>query len=126
MKTRAIILTVLSVLFGLMMANSGLDKFLHFMPIPEMPQAGNELMAAFVNSNWLMELVGIVEITGGILFAIPKTRALGAIVILPVIIGIMLFQIFMSPTNIPIGAILLAINIAVIYENKSKYTPMVQ
>jgi uncharacterized membrane protein YphA (DoxX/SURF4 family) len=47
-----------------------------------------KLFAAFGEISWLMPLVGIVEVIGGLLFIFPKTRALGAIVILPVMVGI--------------------------------------
>jgi len=126
MKVKSIIFNVVSALFGLMMITAGLNKFFYFMANPEMPEAGNALMEAFIASNWIMPLVAIIEIVGGVLFIIPKTRALGAITILPVIVGILLFNIVLAPDNIPFGAILFSINVWAILENKSKYLPMIQ
>ena len=126
MKIRSTILTVFSALFGLMMVTAGLNKFFFFMDNPEMPEAGNALMEAFIASNWIIPLTGTVEIVAGILFAIPKTRALGAIAILPVIVGILLFNTILSPNNMPFGVVLFSINIWAILENRSKYLPMIQ
>lgn len=121
------ILFVLSLLFGLMFINSGLNKFLNYMPIPEdLPEKMMSAMTAMMEIGWLMPLVGIAEILGGILFIIPKTRALGAVVIFPVMIGIMLTNIFQAPSGLPIALVLFAINLWVIYENYDAYKPMVK
>jgi len=121
------ILFVLSLLFGLMFINAGLNKFLNYMPTPaDLPEKMQKMVTAFMEIGWIMPLVGFAEMLGGILFIIPKTRALGAIVIFPVMIGIMLTNIFVAPSGLPIALVLLAINLWVIYENRRKYLPMVQ
>ena len=121
------ILLVISALFGLIFINSGLNKFFNYMPMPEeMPENMMKLMNAFLEIGWLMPLVAIAEIAGGILFIIPKYRALGAIIIFPVMIGILLTHIFNAPSGIPLAVVLLAINIWVIIENRDKFIPMIR
>jgi len=121
------IIFVFSLLFGLMFINAGLNKFLNYMPMPEdLPEKMQKVGAAFMEISWLMPLIGFTEIVGGILFIIPKTRALGAIIIFPIIIGILLTHIVDAPSGLPIALILLAINLWVIYENREKYLPMVR
>jgi len=121
------ILFVVSLLFGLMFINAGLNKFLNYMPPPkDMPEKMMEVMGAFMKITWLMPLIGLAEIVGGILVIIPKTRALGAIIILPVMVGIILTNITVAPSALPIGLALFAINIWVIIENREKYLPMVR
>ena len=115
-----------SLLFGLMMINSGLNKFLNYMPMPEVPVAAGEFMYAIIQSGWLFVLVAIIEIIGGALFIFTKTRALGAIILLPIIVGILLFNIVMAPSGAIMAIILLTINIWIIAENKNKYLPMIQ
>lgn len=119
------ILFVVCLLFGLMFINAGLNKFLNYMPMPEdMPETMMKVMGAFMAIGWLLPLVGIVEIVGGILFIIPKTRALGAIIVFPVVIGILLVNVYQAPSGIPIALALLAINVWAIIENRDKYMPM--
>ena len=121
------IIFILSLLFGLMFINAGLNKFLNYMPIPDdLPEKMIKVMNAFMEINWLMPLVGFVEILGGILFIIPKTRALGAIVIFPIMIGILLTNIFSAPSGLPIAIILLLINVWIMYENRGKYLSLVK
>ncbi len=119
------ILFVVCLLFGLMFINAGLNKFLNYMPMPkDMPESMMKVMGAFMAIGWLLPLVGIVEIVGGILFIIPKTRALGAIIVFPVVIGILLVNVYQAPSGIPIALALLAINVWAIIENRDKYMPM--
>jgi len=121
------ILLVISILFGLMFINAGLNKFFNYMPVPtDLPENMIKLMTAFMQIGWLMPLIAVVEITGGILFMITKTRALGAIVILPIMVGIMLTHAIDAPSGLPMAIILFAINLWVIFENREKYLPMIR
>jgi uncharacterized membrane protein YphA (DoxX/SURF4 family) len=126
-KMKSKILFVFSALFGLMFINAGLNKFFNYLPMPEnMPEKLQKTFNAFVQIGWLMPLVGVAEIIGGILFIIPKTRALGAIIVLPVMVGILLTNTVTEPSGLPIALVLMAINTWVIIENRNKYKPMIQ
>ena len=120
------ILTVQCILFGLMMVNSGLNKFFNYMPMPEISEEMMQIMGGFMTIKWILPLVAIVEIIGGILIAIPKTRALGAIVILPVMVGIFVHHLVLDMSTIGIVLVLLAINIWAIVDNWNKYKPMIE
>jgi uncharacterized membrane protein YphA (DoxX/SURF4 family) len=121
------ILFVICLLFGLMFLNAGLNKFLNYIPVPkDLPESMMKVMGAFMQISWLMPLVGVIEIVGGILFMIPKYRALGAIIILPVMVGILLLNIFDAPSSLPIALVLFAINVWVIIENRVKYIPLIK
>ena len=91
-----------------------------------MGQEASELIGAFVGSKWLFPLVGIAEIIGGALIAIPRTRALGAIILFPVVLGILLFHAVQDPENIVVSIIMLAVNLFVIVDNREKYMPMIK
>ncbi|MDC6364376.1 MULTISPECIES: DoxX family membrane protein [Flavobacteriaceae] len=121
------IITVVSVLFGLMFINAGLNKFFNYMPVPEdLPESLMQMMQAIMTMDWLIPLVGLVELVGGMLFLFKKTRALGAIVILPVMVGILLINTVTDTSGLPIALPLFAINLWVIIENWPKYKPMFQ
>ncbi|ACU63444.1 DoxX family membrane protein [Chitinophaga pinensis] len=124
---KAKVLFVLCLLTGLMFLNAGLDKFFHYMPVPkDMPEKMVKAGMAFMEIGWLMPLVGAVEAIGGILLIFKRTRALGAIVILPILVGILLTNITMAPSGLPIVLIIIAVITWVIIENWHKYLPMVK
>ena len=121
------ILFVVSLLFGLMFINSGLNKFFNYMPMPkDMPEKMMKVMAAFMEIGWLMPLIAVAEIVGGVLFITNKFRALGAIIIFPVLVGILLTHIIIAPSGLPLALILFGIEIWVIIENREKYFTMVK
>ncbi|MBK6339547.1 MAG: DoxX family protein [Bacteroidetes bacterium] len=118
---------VFSLLFGIMFINAGLDKFFKFMPMPEnMPEKMLKAMEAFNEIGWLMPLVGVAEIIGGLFIIIPKTRALGAIIIFPIMVGIFLTNIVQDSSGLPIAIVFGSILAWIIYENRSKYLPMIK
>ena len=121
------ILFVISLLFGLMSINAGLNKFLNYIPIPDdMPEEMVKLTTALMSISWLMPLIATVEIVGGILFIIPKFRALGAIIIFPIVVGIVLTHTINEPSGLPVALVLLLINLWVFFENREKYLPMIK
>lgn len=121
------ILFVVSLLFGLVFINAGLNKFFNYMPVPEdMPENMMNVMTAFMTIGWLMPLIAVAEIVGGILFITNKFRALGAIIIFPVLVGILLTHIIIAPSGLPMALVLLGIELWVIVENREKYLPMIK
>lgn len=122
-----IVKLILCALFGLMFINAGLDKFLHYMPMPKEPMSAELIKAgeAFGTIKWLMPLVGFIEILGGLLFIFFKTRALGAIVILPVMVGIIIHNAVYMPSGLLIAGVMLLINLWMIGDNWKKYQAMV-
>jgi putative oxidoreductase len=119
------IIFVVSLLFGLMFINAGLNKFFNYMPVPEdMPANLVKAMTAIMQISWLMPLVGIVEVIGGALFIFPKTRAFAAVMVFPLMVGIMLTNTVTDTSGMPIALVFFAINLWVLYENRAKYAPM--
>lgn len=121
------ILPGISILFGLIFINSGLNKFFNYMPVPkDMPENMIKVMTAYMEITWLMPLIALAEIAGGLLFITNKFRALGAIIIFPVMIGILLTHLITAPSGLPMALVLMAIEIWVIFENREKYLPMIK
>jgi putative oxidoreductase len=121
------ILFGVSLLFGLLFINSGLNKFFNYMPMPkDMPENMMKVMGAFMEIGWVFPLIAVAEITGGILFITNKFRALGAIILFPVLVGILLTHILIAPSGLPLAIVLLGIELWVIVENREKYLPMIK
>lgn len=120
------ILTVLCALFGLAMIVFGLNILIPFIPMPQLTEEQKIIFGAFGTIKWLMPLIAVVEIMGGVLIAIPKTRALGAIVILPVMVGIIIHHLTLDPAGIAIPLVFMLITLWAIVDNKERYVPMIK
>jgi uncharacterized membrane protein YphA (DoxX/SURF4 family) len=124
---KRIILFVLCLLSGLMFINAGLNKFFNYMPAPkDMPEKMLKMGTAFAEIGWVMPLTGTMEIVGGLLLIIPRTRALGAIILVPILTGIVLANINVAPSALPIAFALVAVLLWVIIDNRQKYLLMVK
>lgn len=123
---KAKILFVVSLLFGLMFINAGLNKFFQYIPVPEdLPEAAMNMFMAMEEITWLMPLLAIFEIIGGVLIIIPKYRALGAVIITPIMVGILAHH-FTLGFGLPIPLVLAAVLVWIIAENWDKYTAMIK
>ncbi|MGB3131617.1 MAG: DoxX family membrane protein [Saprospiraceae bacterium] len=121
------ILTGLYIVFGLLFINSGINKFLNYMPMPEnISTELVNLMTSFKDIKWLMPLVAVAEIIGGALLIFKKYRALGAIILFPITIGVLLVHIVQDSSGLIMGLIVFGLNLWIIYENRAKYMPMIQ
>lgn len=123
---KKIALFILSLLAGLMFINAGLNKFFNYMPVPkDLPEKVMKSGAAFAEIGWLMPLVGTFEIIGGLLIIIPKTRALGALIIVPILTGIFLANLNTMPSALPVTIVLVAIILWIIIDNRKKYLHLI-
>ncbi len=121
------ILNVLSVIFGLLLINGGLNKFLNYMPVPDdLPEVLVKDTMALNEIAWLIPLIGFAEILGGLLILLPRTRALGALVIFPVMVGVLLTHAFVAPDGLPVALVIWAILLWIILDNKQKYLTLLQ
>ena len=122
-----IVKTILFVLFGLLLMNGGLSKFLHYMPVPEgLPEELVKDNAAFAEISWLMPLVAIAEIVGGLLILFPKTRALGVLVVFPVMVGVLLTHLTVAPEGLIIALVIWAFLLWAIFDNRHKYLALLK
>ena len=84
-----------------------------------------KMFMAMSEITWLMPLLAIFEIIGGLLIIIPKFRALGAVILTPIMAGILAHH-FTLGIGLPIPLVMAAILGWVIAENWHKYTPMIK
>ena len=101
----------------------GASYFLKFIPMPALTGDPLTFMTLFGGSGY-MTLIKILEIAFGLLLLLPKTRALGLLLILPIVVNILCFEIFIAKQP-GIGVALLIVNLVGIYFNKEKYQGIV-
>ena len=85
-------------LLGLLFIAFGLMVLLKLGPTPPPPPEGSPpalFMAAFAPTGYLT-FVKILEVLGGLLVALPRTRNFGLLVLGPIIVNILAFHIFVA------------------------------
>lgn len=88
---------VAGALLGLLFIVFGLNFFLHFLPIPSPPEGSHA--ASFMGAAYMtgfLTFVKVLEILGGVLVSVPKTRKLGLLILGPIIVNILAFNHFIA------------------------------
>ena len=111
---------VLRILLGLFVLVFGLNKFFHFIPMEEMSADAGAYFGALTSTKTII-LVAVVEIVAGLAIIFNKYGALLAIILMSVSVNAVLFHATLDPGNIAGAAVLLILNLAVLYGYKDKY-----
>jgi hypothetical protein len=106
---------VCSVLLGLPLLIFGANYFLHLFPLPADPSPGGQLLQA-MRDGGLMSFVAFSHVVAAVLILVPRTRFLGGLLQLPMTLGIASFHLSMSHAGIPMAAILLFLNLGVVFD----------
>jgi hypothetical protein len=88
--------TIAGILLGLLFVVAGATYLLGLVPKMDPPPAGSLpalFMGAFAPSGYLA-FVKVLELLGGVLIGIPRTRVLGLLVLGPILVNIIAFHIF--------------------------------
>jgi putative oxidoreductase len=88
---------IVATLLGLAFIAFGLMNLLGFMPKdpPPMPAAAMSFMAAMMPTGY-MKFIALVQLLGGLMVVIPRTRNLGLLFLGPVIVNILAFHLFLT------------------------------
>ena len=100
-------------LLGLLFVVFGLNFFLQFLPMPALPEgspAANFMGAMYMTG--FLAFVKVLEIGGGILVAIPKTRNIGLLFLGPIVVNIIAFHVFLAKGGLFDPPVLLVIGLS--------------
>src|SRR5215510_14604127 len=122
---RAVLPTIARILMGLAFTVFGLNGFLHFMPEPKtMPPGVGEFMAGMNAAKYFLPLLFGTQLLVGILLRFGLFVPLALVLIMPVLVNIILFHIFLQPSGIMPGAILMALDLYLAWVYREAYRPL--
>jgi hypothetical protein len=114
---------VVGTLLGLLFLFSGTNYFFHYVPMPPGPPEGSPpalFMGALVPTGYFA-LMKLLEITGGLLVAIPKTRNFGLLVLGPIVVNILAFHIFLVKAGGPLQAFVATSAVFLLWSARAKF-----
>ena len=112
----AILLSIVFIVFGV-------NYFLQFLKIPPMAGDAGTYIGILYSTKYLL-IVKIFEVLFGLLILLKPTRALGLLLIAPIVVNIFLFEVCIEK-EMGIGLILIALNALAIFFEKHKYWSIV-
>ncbi|MFT4571874.1 MAG: putative oxidoreductase [Hyphomicrobiaceae bacterium] len=85
---------------GLALVIFGANKFGHFIPVPPHTEAADALLGAMVQSGYLMDMVGAVEVICGAALVSGFFVPLSLVILAPISINIVVFHLVLDPGGV--------------------------
>jgi len=112
--------TAIRIIFGLFCLFFGINNFAKFIVFPPIPGDGGELLRIYAESGF-MNLIGVLEILGGIALLVKKYIPLALTVLIAILFNATLFHVLHDPGNIA-GALLgLILGLVLVYAYKVRF-----
>lgn len=114
------------ILMGLAFTVFGLNGFFHFIPEPKtpMPEGAAAFAGGLMKSGYMFPMIMGTQLLVGILLLINRFVPLALVLIIPVLVNIIAFHIFLQPAGIVPGAVLMLIELYLAWCHRSAYRPL--
>jgi uncharacterized membrane protein YphA (DoxX/SURF4 family) len=114
------------ILMGLAFFVFGLNGFLNFIPQPTkpMPEGAVAFSGAMMKTGYLFQMVAGTQLLVGILLLLNLFVPLALVLIMPILLNIIAFHIFLLPSGSAPGAILMALELYLAWVYRKAYLPM--
>jgi putative oxidoreductase len=100
-----VVALIARLLLGLIFFVFGLNGFLHFIPMGQMPTGlAGQYIGALLQSHYIY-FVAALQVVGGLLLLVGRYVPLGLTLLGPVIVNILLYHILMDPKGLPMACI---------------------
>lgn len=115
---------IVRLLLGLMFVVFGSNAFLHFMPIPEMPDnPASRFLLAMFHSGYIYA-VGALQVAGGLLLIVGRYVPLGLVLLGPIVVNIVLFHIFLEPAGLMVAIIVAVLFAFLVWRYRAAFAPL--
>jgi len=116
------ILTIIArILLGLVFVLFGSNAFLHFLPMPPLPQGvTGEYLHAFFASGYVY-VIGGFQVIGGLLLLIGRFVPLGLTILGAIIVNIWAFHLLMAPEGLPPAVVVTVLELFLVWSYRDRF-----
>lgn len=110
-------------LLGFVFVFFGLNFFFGWLELPTPPEGTPPyLFFGAIGPTGFLAFVKVLEIAGGVLVAIPRTRNFGLILLTPIVVSIIAFHVFLAGTGFtdPAVIVITVLNVYLLASAKDK------
>lgn len=115
---------IIRILVGLLLLVTGLNKFLHFIPLPEYTPHASAFLDALTATGYIFPLIGALEMLCGAAFVVGRFVALAAVVLAPIAVNIVLVHGMLDPSGGGAGFFVGIANLYLLAVSLPKYQDM--
>jgi putative oxidoreductase len=114
------------VLLGLIFVVFGSNGFLHFLPMPPLPQGvTGEYLHAFFASGYVYVISGF-QVTGGLLLLIGRFVPLGLTILAAIIVNIWAFHLLMAPEGLPPAVVVTILELFLVWSYRDRFAAILR
>ena len=113
---------IVRTLLGLPFVVFGLNGFLQFIALPTPPEPASTFIGVLITSKYLY-VVKVLEILGGTMLISGKFVPLGLVILTPIIVNILLYEIFLMGQP-GLAAVLLGFAVFLIWAHRRYFLPL--
>ena len=103
----------------------GADKLIDILPNPILNYKAQQLQRLLSSGDIIMPFIGVFEILTGLALFFKRSTPLGALMFLPLSTTLAVFYLAFAPESSFLSLYLFAVSIAVLYQNRAFYSPVV-
>jgi uncharacterized membrane protein YphA (DoxX/SURF4 family) len=114
------------ILMGLGFCVFGLNGFFHFIPEPKtaMPEGAKAFAGALFQTGYMFQLISGTQLVSGLLLLLNRFVPLALILLMPVLVNIIAFHLFLQPAGFAPGAVLMAFELFLAWGYRAAYCPI--
>ncbi len=114
-------------LLGAIFVIFGLNFWLKFIPVPPPPDGStaSAFLGALFVSGYLAAVKAL-EILGGLLVWSGRFTSLGLLILGPIILNILFFDVFMAKAFNPVSSLAAVLALFLLWANRGRFTPLAQ
>jgi uncharacterized membrane protein YphA (DoxX/SURF4 family) len=117
---------IVRVLLGLIFVVFGSNTFLHFLPMPPLPQnLTGDFLRAFFASGYVY-VVGGLQLVSGLLLLIGRFVPLALTILGAIIVNIWVFHILMAPEGLPPAIVVTVLELFLVWRYRAAFAGLVQ
>ena len=121
-----ILTIIVRILLGLAFAVFGSNAFLHFIPMPEIPQSmAGDFTRVFMNSGYAT-VIGALQLICGLLLLIGRFVPLALTILGAIIFNILVFHALMAPEGFPPGLVVTVLELFLVWRYREAFVPLVK
>lgn len=116
-----IVAIIARILLGLIFVFFGSNGFLHFLPMPPLPQGvTGEYLHAFFASGYVYVISGF-QVAGGLLLLIGRFVPLGLTILAAIIVNIWAFHLLMAPQGLPPAVVVTILELFLVWSYRDRF-----
>ena len=116
-----IVTIIVRILLGLIFVFFGSNGFLHFLPMPPLPQGvTGEYLHAFFASGYVYVISGF-QVAGGLLLLIGRFVPLGLTILAAIIVNIWTFHLLMAPEGLPPAVVVTILELFLVWSYRDRF-----